>query len=113
MNIRVESHIPELESEKDRAIEAALEAIGQSLVYEAANELGSDPKRVDTGNLMFSITHEVDTSEKAVMVGTNVEYGIYVHEGTRKMKPNRFLRNAFVNNIDNIRNMIQQDLGGK
>jgi HK97 gp10 family phage protein len=37
---------------------------------------------VDTGNLRNSITHEVDDSELACYVGTNVEYAAYVECGT-------------------------------
>lgn len=33
-----------------------------------------------------------------VLVGTNVEYAIYVHEGTRSMTANRFLANAMRTN---------------
>lgn len=112
-SIVIESHIPEALENKDRAVEAALEAIGMMLDYEAASELGSDPRRVDTGNLALSMEHQVDTGEKSLTVGTNVEYAIYVHEGTRVRghEPNRFLRNAFMNNIDNIKNMLQQFLG--
>jgi len=31
---------------------------------------------------------------ETVYIGTNVEYGIYVHEGTQHMSPNHFLRDA-------------------
>lgn len=37
---------------------------------------------VDTGNLRNSITHEVDTSEPAVHIGSNNEYSAYVELGT-------------------------------
>ena len=40
----------------------------------------------------YSGTAEGDANE--VFIGTNVEYGIYVHEGTQKMSPNRYLRDA-------------------
>ena len=36
--------------------------------------------------------------KKAVYIGTNVEYAPYVHEGTDRMAPNRFLKNAIENN---------------
>lgn len=36
----------------------------------------------DTGNLRNSITHEVDTEELAVYIGSNVEYAAYVELGT-------------------------------
>lgn len=37
---------------------------------------------VDTGNLRNSITHTVDVDEKAVYIGTPVEYGVYIELGT-------------------------------
>lgn len=44
---------------------------------------GSGPKRVDTGLLRASIAVELRRRETLVVrIGTNVEYAIYVHEGT-------------------------------
>ena len=37
---------------------------------------------------------EAHEGEKAVYIGTNVEYAIYVHQGTRKMAANPFIKNA-------------------
>ena len=42
---------------------------------------------VDTGLLRNSITHAVDTEEKSVIIGTNVEYAAYVELGTGKYYP--------------------------
>lgn len=50
----------------------------------AKQNLQSDPRRVDTGRLRSSINTQpimVD-GVPAVVVGTNVKYAIYVHEGT-------------------------------
>lgn len=47
---------------------------------------------------------------QAVYVGTNVEYGIYVHEGTDRMAPNRFLKNAVERNKDQIKKYIENGL---
>lgn len=44
-------------------------------------------KLVDTGNLRNSISHQVDPSEPAVYIGTNVEYAIYPELGTGKYYP--------------------------
>lgn len=48
---------------------------------------------VDTGRLRSSITHrvEADGGEIVGVVGTSVEYAIYVHEGTRYMAGRPFL----------------------
>lgn len=60
----------------------ALETVGEVAEGDAALELGNAPKREDTGRLSGSITHRVVPGEKAVYIYTNVEYAIYVHEGT-------------------------------
>lgn len=111
-DITIIDNTGEARDEKDKAVERALTAIGLFLEGEAKLELESDPRRVDTGNLRNSVTNEVDMGEPAVYVGTNVEYGIYVHEGTRHMAANRFLRNAVQNNIDQIQQYLQDALYG-
>ena len=39
-----------------------------------------------------------DPKKPFVLIGTNVEYAGYVHEGTTNMAPNRYLKNALQNN---------------
>lgn len=90
------------------AVERALTAVGLHLQGEAAEELENDPRRVDTGRLKGSISYHADSEE--VVVGTNVEYAIYVHEGTRRMAPNRFLKNAFDRNIEQVKAYILNEL---
>ena len=50
----------------------------------AKKNLGAGPKRVNTGRLRASITHQFITVNgmPAMIVGTNVVYAIYVHDGT-------------------------------
>lgn len=148
----------------DEAIQRALERVGQFVEDEAKLELQKDPPRIDTGALRNSITHTV--KGRSVIVGTNMQYAIYVHEGTGKynsngstgdkywvfviggnnhsrssgkrytynearkivailrskglnahmtngMKPNRFLRNAIMNNLDRIKKDVEKTLGGE
>lgn len=65
------------------AIEKALEEIG--ITAEAYAKLIATQKHiVDTGRLRNSITHAVNMDEKAVYIGTNVEYAPYVELGTGK-----------------------------
>lgn len=124
---------------KEEAVRRAMEAIGLHLEGEAKDELENDPRRVDTGLLRNSITHALDgerpaissyhadygdgsgsydgtapkeTGGGAVYVGTNVEYAIYVHFGTRKMEANAFLKNAFERNMDQVREYIIRELKG-
>lgn len=67
----------------------ALELIGiqaEGDIKLAMNEVWAETGTdiVDTGRLRNSIAHQVVEGEKAVYVGTNSEYAIYVHEGTGK-----------------------------
>lgn len=112
MNIVVTDNSDEVLAALEANAEAALTAAGMFLEDEAKLELESDPRRVDTGNLRNSISNAVDTSDKSVAVGSNVEYAIYVHEGTRRMAANRFLRNAFQNNADQVRSYLRDKLSG-
>lgn len=136
MSVSVTDNSIEFKGAMNDKVLAALEAIGLHLEGEAKDELENDPRRVDTGNLRNSITHAVDADDKSVLIGTNVEYGIYVHEGTgiyavngdgrqdpwgyedeegnwhitHGMKPNRFLKNAVERNEDQIRQYVEQEL---
>jgi HK97 gp10 family phage protein len=47
---------------------------------------------VDTGHLRDSLEHEVDGD--TLRVGTNVDYAVYVEEGTRYMAAEPYLRPA-------------------
>lgn len=148
----------------DEAIQRALERVGQFVEDEAKLELQKDPPRIDTGALRNSITHTV--KNRTVIVGSNLSYSVYVHEGTGKynssgstgdkywvfvlngnrqgtgsgkrytyqearrivailkskgldahmtngMKPNRFLRNAIMNNLDRIKKDVEKTLKGE
>lgn len=134
-NVRINDHSNEYMDDVQRALTAALDAVGSFISDEAADELENSPRRVDTALLKNSITWAMDgeapakgsysstdgsksgsysgTADKesgknrSVTVGTNVEYAIYVHEGTVDMSPNRFLKNAVVRNQDQITKYIK------
>lgn len=65
------------------------------------------PAEVVTGQYSGTIGSEQDHE---VYIGTNVEYGIYVHEGTKSIDPNRFLRNAIEKNKETYHKIIEQQL---
>jgi phage gpG-like protein len=88
------------------AINKALEEIGivaegYAIGYETA---------VDTGRLRNSITHQVINDEKAVIIGTNVEYAPYIELGTSKFTGIQFLYKAAHNHLDEYREMIEDAL---
>jgi len=158
----------------EEAIQRALERVGLFVEGEAKIELENGYstngnktgglRQSPTGALKNSITHTV--KGRTVIVGTNLKYGIYVHEGTGKynssgstgdkywifvlngnqrstgsgkrytyqearrivaimrskgldahmtngMKPNRFLRNAIMNNLDRIKKDVEKTLKGE
>lgn len=62
----------------------------------ARRRLGSNPRRIDTGRLRSSIAVSmvIDSGVWVARVGTDVDYAIFVHEGTRFMRANPFLKDA-------------------
>ena len=126
-----------LKAAEDAVLKFFQEA-GLHLVGEAQDELQNDPRRVDTGLLKNSITfaldgqathirnYKADTGDgagtysgtapeekggdHALYIGTNVEYAVYVHEGTRRMTPNRFIKNAIERNKDQLKSKLKEAL---
>lgn len=113
MSVHIDDHSREAIDAKDAAILKFLTEAGLHLEGEAKEELENPPRRVDTGNLRNSIANQVAPDEDAVYVGTNVEYALYVHEGTSKMAPNRFLKNAFERNAGQLKDKLKDALEGK
>lgn len=74
--------------------------VGVRIQNAAKVRLGRSPKRIDTGRLRASIGVKPFKSAGfpiyGVTVGTNVDYAIYVHDGTRYMEANPFLRDAVI-----------------
>lgn len=62
----------------------------------AKKRISHSPRRIDTGRLRASITTQPFTRGRlpGIRVGTNVEYALYVHNGTRHMQANPYLREA-------------------
>lgn len=71
---------------------------------------GTSRPYIDTGRLLNDINNAVQG--KTVQIGVNVEYGIYIHEGTRYIKPNRFLRDAVADHVDGYKAVIAATLQG-
>jgi HK97 gp10 family phage protein len=85
--------------------EQALTAIGLFIEGEAKLRCP-----VDTGNLRGSIDNKA--KENHVVIGTNVEYALYVEKGTKKQKEKPYLTPAVEENINNIKAIIEQYLRG-
>ena len=104
-SVKVTSHVKEVIEAKNNAIARALEAIGIQAEGDVA-ELAP----VDTGRLRDSITHEVDESEEAVYIGTNVEYAAYQEYGTSRMKAHPFLKPGIMNNLETYKEIAEKYL---
>jgi len=97
-------------SDFDSAILRALEACGID-VQKAA----FDNAPYDTGRLRDSITHAVSSGEKAVYIGTNVEYAPYqelgISNGYKGANGGRgYLRPALSDNKNRIRQIFEAAL---
>lgn len=64
----------------------------------AKQRLRESPQRIDTGNLLNSIQIRIyyRGGMPVARIGTDVEYSIYVHEGTIYMEANPFLRDGLI-----------------
>lgn len=82
-------------AEEHRLLKSVSGPVGRMLArYAALVETAAKARcPVDTGRLRSSITWrmELDGEGLVAIVGTSVEYAIYVHEGTRYMAGRPFL----------------------
>lgn len=131
VKVNVESNTDEVLSALEEKVRLALDLMGEAAAGDARENCP-----VDTGRLRNSVTHETREGEKAVYIGTNVEYapyiefgtGIYAESGggrqtpwfyvdekgrghwTRGIKPTHFLRNALQDNARKYEDIAQDVL---
>lgn len=134
-DVKITDHSDEAIAAKDRAVRAALEAMGMQAVTHARQNITA-AGRVDTGALRSSIDRQVAADEELVYVGTNQEYAVYNEMGTgiyleggggrqtpwsyqdkkgiwhttRGMKPIHFLKNAVQDHKDEYQRIAEQYL---
>lgn len=84
MSIEIKDRFSDVLSEFEKSCEIAMESCGL-----AAEGYAKRLCPVDTGNLRNSISHTVVKTGETVeaLVGTPVEYGVYVEMGTGKYVP--------------------------
>lgn len=82
-------------AEEAYVLRSARGPVGRMLArYAAKTETAAKARcPVDTGRLRGSINWRIETDSKGLVaiIGTNVSYAIYVHEGTRYMAGRPFL----------------------
>lgn len=106
--MEIKSHKKEIQEAFDNQIEKALTIIGMT-----AERYAVEACPVQTGNLREHITNFPQPSEKAVIVGTNVEYAPYVELGTSRQTPQPFLRPAASDHADEYRDILKRTLKGE
>lgn len=108
-NIRIENdHTEEAIEAMKTQLLTALHSIGQ-----AAEGYAKDDCPVDTGRLRNSISNQVVEEEKAVYIGTNVEYAPYVEfrdNASHQTGKAHFLRDAAANHGDHYSAILEAAL---
>ena len=108
---------PIAKSQMERNIAKALEMMGLKN-QEIVTKIMSDPNYyglnrdiIDAGRLRSSMSYQVDAPNQRVIVGTNVEYAIWVHEGTLRMKGRPFLKDSIFNYREDYKEIAKSVLG--
>lgn len=65
---------------------------------------------VDTGRLRNSIAHKIEVDEKAVYIGTGVEYAAYVELGAKGRKERPYLRPAARDHMAEYTKVVEKEL---
>lgn len=107
-SVKIVDHSDEVLKALGDKINVALEAIGKEAVTYAQKDCP-----VDTGRLRASIAEQVVPDEKAVYIGTNVEYAPYVEYGEYQQHTvgkAHFIRDAAVNHGDHYKAIMEAAL---
>lgn len=75
--------------------------------YKGDNPSRHSGKTPESGHYYGTMPKDKE-NQHCVYVGTNVKYAIYVHEGTDRMTPNRFIKNAVANNANELVNIAKR-----
>lgn len=104
-NVIFEDNSAEVLVAMKNALVRGFEAIGMK-----AETYTKDNTPVRTGRLRNSMTHAVDEDEPAAYIGTNVNYGIFVENGTQKQKANHMLRRAATEHTDEYKRLLEESM---
>lgn len=79
-------------------LERHLELRALAVQAAAKQRIREAPQRIDTGNLLNSIQIRIyyRGGMPIARIGTDVEYAIFVHDGTVYMEANPFLRDGLI-----------------
>lgn len=77
----------------------------------SGNGANTQSYRSDDGSKSGAYSGVMPDGEKAVYIGTNVEYGIFVEMGTRNMRAYPFLRPAAMEHKDVYQRIFEDEMG--
>lgn len=138
-SIKIEDLTPDVQKAEENAVQRALYAIGVKAVEGATDAITgrySIPSAVDTGRLRASISFITPSQsgdsgmaippngspsdrlsgkgeKDCVIVGSNVEYAEFVHNGTTNMSARPFLREGIDKTKDVMRDQVERILKGE
>lgn len=104
-----QNNAEEIAKAMNEALVVALEEAGLLAEGFAKDNLTRNHS-VDTGRLRASVTHQISEDEKAVYVGTNVEYAPYVELGTERSKAKPYLKPAASEHGSEYRQVFEKHL---
>lgn len=136
IGVRITDNSAKLLTELERAVTAAMHAVGLQAVKHAVERVP-----YDTGLLRNSLTYALDggsaekthykadkghgtgaytgnvpkegLNKRSVTIGTNVEYAVYQEYGTSKTAAQPYLRPAAANHTDEYKAIIKSYMQGK
>ena len=113
MQIRITDHSPNILAQMQRNVRKLMTAWGQEGVGLTVEQMESGygkPIR-DTGNLIRDVSYAVENSgPDSVDIGNTLEYGPYVHDGTRKMAGRPYLRDGLISGADRLKKTAEEIL---
>lgn len=92
------------------SITYALDGEGTAISSYSADKASRYSGKTPPSESYSGTTPKEPEGRQAVYIGTGVKYAIYVHDGTDRMAPNRFLKKAVENNKGEIGGIIQKTL---
>lgn len=95
------------------SIAYALDGEAPSISRYTADKPRAGKTEKESGTYGGTLPAERGEDLRAVYIGTNVEYAQHVHEGTKRMAPNRFLKKAAESYSSEYKAIIEEILGGK
>lgn len=100
IRVRVVNNFRQAENFLNNASDETMDIIGGFAVGQAKLRCP-----VKTGHLRGSIKYHViiAAGQRILQIYTDVFYAVFVHEGTSKMRPRRFIYDAIMDNIASIK----------